>query len=76
MIYDGFKIAATPFIHDAYCKCGNRLVEVSNGLLSTAMYCPKCQSVYTLRLIKLAAKKVSEEFLQQCREKTKKSKNG
>lgn len=72
MIYDGFKIAATPFICDAYCKCGSRLIEVTNGLLSTAMYCPKCESVYVLKLIKLADKKVSEEFLQQCRNKVKK----
>lgn len=71
MIFDGFKIAASPFITDAYCKCGNRLHEVSNGLLSAAMFCPKCENVYLLKLVKLPDKKVTKEFLEQCRKKTK-----
>lgn len=71
MIYDGFKIAATPFIHDAYCKCGDRLREVNNGLLSSALYCAKCESVYVIKLSKVPSNKVTEEFLEQCRIKTK-----
>lgn len=73
MIYDNFKISASPFICDAYCKCGNRLIEVSNGMFSTAMYCPKCENVYALKLIQVPKKKVTEEFLEQCR-KDKKTK--
>ncbi len=68
MIYDRFKIHATPHIADAYCECKVKLHEVSNGLLSTAMYCPKCESVYLLKLVKLAKKKVTSEFLKQCKQ--------
>lgn len=71
MIYDGFKIAATPFITDANCKCGHRLIEVPNGLMSTAMFCPKCEDVYQLKLIKTPKSKVTSEFLEQCRNKSK-----
>lgn len=71
MIYDGFKIAATPFITDAYCKYGHRLIEVPNGILSSALFCPKCEDVYQLKLVKTHKSKVTEEFLQQCRKKTK-----
>jgi hypothetical protein len=74
MIYDGFKIAATPFICDAYCKCGSRLIEVTNGLLSTAMYCPKCENVYALKLVKVPSKRVGDGFLQMCRNKVKNKK--
>ena len=68
MKYEGFEIHASPFITDAYCECGKRLIEVANGLLSTAMYCPKCENVYRLKLIKVNRKKASKKFLKQCRE--------
>jgi len=71
MIFNKFKIAASPFITDAYCKCGNGLKQVSNGFMSVAMFCPKCENVYTLKLIKTPAKIVDEAFLKQCREETK-----
>lgn len=72
MIYDGFKIAATPFITDAYCKYGHRLIEVPNGLLSSALFCAKCEDVYQLKLVKTPKTKVAPEFLDQCRNKVKK----
>jgi len=72
MIFEGFKIAATPFIHDAYCKCGSYLTEVDNGWFSKAMYCPRCENVYVLKLVKLSNNRVPDKFLKQCREKVKK----
>ena len=75
MIFNKFKISAAPFITDAYCKCGNGLKQVTNGLMSVAMYCPKCENVYTLKLIKAPAKDVTEKFLKQCREETKEHKS-
>jgi hypothetical protein len=71
MIFQNFKIAASPFIHDAYCGCGKRLEQVSNGLFSVALFCPHCENVYIPKLIKLPEKKVTKEFLEQCREETK-----
>jgi glycyl-tRNA synthetase alpha subunit len=71
MLYDNFKIGASPFIHDAYCKCGHVLVEVSNGFLSTAMFCEKCENVYQLKLVKTPASKISKEFIEQCKKRIK-----
>lgn len=68
MKFDGFELHATPHIDRAYCKdCGNGLIEVSNGLLSTALYCPDCENVYTLKLIKVPSKKISAEYIKQCK---------
>lgn len=69
MIFEGFKLNATPTISEAYCnnkRCKNRpeLHEVSNGFISIALFCPKCHSVYLLKLEK--AKRVSKKFRQQC----------
>jgi len=73
MKYDGFRIEAYPQITDAACKkCRGRLREVDNGWFSTAMFCPKCESVFTLKLIKTPAKNVSKDFLEQCRERVNK----
>lgn len=71
MKYDGFSLVASPHVIDASCKCGATLREVSNGFLSSAMFCPTCESIYILRLVKLPASKVSEEFLMQAREESK-----
>ena len=68
MIFENFQIAATPFIHHAYCKCGESLIEVSNGLLSKVMYCPKCENVYQLKLIKISDRKLNQDFIDQCRQ--------
>ena len=68
MKFDDFRIAAEPVLMDAYCKeCSNQLVEVSNGWVSRALFCPKCELVYTIKLIKVNGKKVSEKYLAQCR---------
>ncbi len=46
---------------------GMKLVEVSNGWFSRAMFCPKCENVYALKLIKISKSKVDEEFLAQAK---------
>ena len=35
--------------------------------MSRALYCPKCENVYILKKIKVPVKKITEEFLKQCR---------
>ena len=72
MIYNfkNFKINATPFLSEGYCECGETLREVSNGLLSGAFYCIKCENVYTLKLIKIQKKYLNKKFIDQCREET------
>lgn len=72
MIFEGFKLGATPYIHDARCKCGIKLHQVDNGFFSMAMFCPSCENVYLLKLIKMPDKKVTKEFLKQAREQVKK----
>jgi hypothetical protein len=73
MIFDSFEIHASPYICKAYCKtCLNSLVEISNGWLSRAMYCPKCENVYVLKLVKVPQKKISEEFLNHARSEVNK----
>jgi len=68
MLFDGFSLHAVPTIMDAACKnCGNNLEEVSSGLISKAMYCPNCEAVYMLKLVKVRSSKVSKAFLEQCR---------
>jgi uncharacterized Zn finger protein (UPF0148 family) len=72
MLFNDFRVVSTHRIVDAKCKdCGQELKEVSNGLWSSAMFCPACESVYVVKLIKVNKKKVSEEFLQQARKETK-----
>jgi hypothetical protein len=61
------EIHAEPYITRAYCKCKEALKQVSNGFLGTAFYCSKCDSVYELKLIKVPKKKISKEYLEQCR---------
>ena len=67
MIYAGFEIHSTEHIYDAYCECGASLTEVSNGMLSTALYCEKCENVYVIKKVKLPKNKVTKEYLNQCR---------
>jgi len=67
MKFDGFEIHASPFLADAFCECGNRLSEVSNGCISSALYCVKCESVYVITKRRLPKNKITREFLQQCR---------
>ncbi len=72
MIYEGFKIHSVEHIQEAYCqnkRCKTKpeMLEVSNGFLSRALFCPACHSVYILRL-ELVPKthKNYKEFKQQC----------
>ena len=71
MKFDNFSIRADPIIQNAYCKCGKELQEVSNGLFSSAFYCVKCESVYMLKMIKVNKKKLSKEYIDQCRNEIK-----
>lgn len=67
MIFEDFKLIATPKIIDATCRsCKCDLVEVTNGLFSLAWFCKKCKSVYVPKMMKVPSKKVSKEFMEQC----------
>ena len=73
MKFDDFEIHASPYILNAYCReCRGTLVEVSNGWFSRAMFCPKCENVYQLKLIKISKSKVSDAFLEQARKEINK----
>lgn len=73
MIFDDFEINAMPFFSSMNCKnCGESLKEVSDGWLSRAFYCPECENVYTLKIIKVSDKKITKKFLKQCREENSK----
>jgi hypothetical protein len=67
MIFENFEIMANPKIINAYCKCGNEMIEVSNGFLSVAVYCEKCKKVY-IPVLKDVTKKADKEFIKQCEE--------
>ena len=71
MVFNNFRITAETHIVDAKCKCGNYAREVSDGLLSSALYCPHCEAVYQLKMVKVPDKKVTEEYLEQCRKEMK-----
>lgn len=69
MIFEGFEIHASPFLTRAYCKnkkCKKKpeLMEVSNGMFSSALFCRDCHSVYIIKMEQV--KKVPKEFMQQC----------
>ena len=58
MQFEDFELHAEPVVTNAVCrKCRNNLIEVPNGWLSRAWFCPACEFVYVLRLAKLPAKK-------------------
>lgn len=69
MVYEDFEIHARPYIINAYCRgCGTELKEVSNGFLSHALFCPKCESVYLPKIMKVPKKKISAGYIKQCRD--------
>jgi len=72
MIYTNFKIGASPYVYDAYCECGKQMIEVSDGFLSSALYCSQCENIYKLKLVKIPKREVGIEYLKQCREEAKK----
>jgi hypothetical protein len=66
MIYDNFKINASPFFHDVLCpKHRSNMIEVPYGFmgLSKAWYCERCKRVYELKLVMMNEKKVNKEVL-------------
>ena len=72
MKFDNFSIRAEPYITDGVCtQCYSELIQVTSGWFSAAMFCPKCESVYSLKLIRVNQDKVSTEFLTQAREEAK-----
>jgi hypothetical protein len=66
MLGTKFNLFAIPKL-EGYCKCGNKLYEVSNGLLGKAWFCKKCENVYLLELRKVPEKKITKKYLEQCR---------
>ncbi len=71
MQFKNFEIQASPHIMRASCtdkKCRSDLVQVDNGFFSVALYCSKCERVYVLKLFKVPVKKVSDEFITECKE--------
>lgn len=68
MKFDDFEIHANPYIINAYCKeCRCDLIEISNGWFSRVMFCPKCENIYALKLIKIPKNKINGRFLEQAR---------
>jgi hypothetical protein len=75
MQFPDFSIHAEPFISKAYCKkCHGSCQQVSNGWFSACLFCPTCEIVYELKMVKVPEKKVSEEFLAQAREEVERKK--
>lgn len=68
MQFNNFSIHAIPHIIDAYCRCGETLFEVFNGLASRALYCQKCRAVYVLKLVRVPKAKITPKYLAQCHE--------
>ena len=70
MKFKNFSIHASPFFADAQCACGDSLRQVSNGLISVALFCRKCGNVYEPKLVKVPDKKISKQWLEQAYEET------
>lgn len=64
MQFKNFEIHARPAISDAFCECGKRLEEVSDGWFSVGLFCEECENVYKLELRKVPSKKVSKEWIR------------
>lgn len=69
MTFDGFKIIADAHIIDATCRqCHHDMSEISNGWFSSALFCPHCDSVYVLKMIRVSDGNVTPEFIKQAKE--------
>jgi ribosomal protein L37AE/L43A len=66
MKFKNFRLRAEPIIQDAFCsKCRNPLTQIPNSFLSSVWYCEKCNIIYELRLVEVAAEQISQRFLEQ-----------
>ena len=74
MQFVNFSLYAEPFINKATCRvCRGKLTQVPNGFISIAMYCPECENVYTLKLVKVPNKKLNQDFIDMCRDEVRKT---
>lgn len=70
MNFGGFEIHAIPVIERARCRhCRGKCHPVPNGFFEKALFCPKCEIVYQIKMIKVP--QVPEEYLEQCRSMAK-----
>lgn len=72
MKFTGFEIQAEVYITRSFCECGEELKEVSDGWLSSALFCPKCENVYQIKRIKVPKSKITKKYLEQCRKEISK----
>lgn len=62
MIYDNFKIIASPAFTDVSCPKGHGdMIELDDGWFKQCWYCRTCKYPYTLKLVKM--QKVNKENL-------------
>ena len=74
MDYGNFTLTAYPRIVEAMCpKCRHDLKEVSNGWFSSAMFCPKCETAFALKLIKIPDNKVNPKWRDEARQQANKA---
>ena len=74
MEYDDFKIDAAPILTATCKRCHGKCETINDGFLRKAFYCPHCDHVYTLRLVKLPEKQLDPEYRKILREKYRKVK--
>ena len=74
MNFGGLRIVAEPNIQDAVCKkCDNYCIIVDDGFVGNMLFCPKCEIVYELKLVKIQDKYINKEYLEQCKKQATKS---
>ena len=68
MIFKDFEIHASPFITNATCReCRNDCYQAPNGFFGKVLFCPTCEIVYEIKMVKIPSKKIDNEFIEQCR---------
>lgn len=67
-----FRIHTGYEIHDAYCKCGEKLHEW-RGIFEVmpTMVCIKCDSVYEIKLTKIRKDHIDKEVLGKIKRRIK-----
>lgn len=72
-LYDFF--ASVSLLPDrVFCDCGDRLYEISNGLLDRLWICESCHNVYQLELRKIPLNKLSKDYIKQSIDELKEQK--